>query len=287
MPTVSVIIPAHNAERDIADAVQSVLDQTNQDFEIIVVDDGSTDGTLAALQPFGARVRAHHQHNSGVSAARNTGARLATGDWLAFLDADDVWMPRKLEQQLALAMPMSFTDRLNIGARGDLPVRQSESTPMRGGDIFVALMQQSNFITTSSVMIRRDLFGELGGFCPALRTAEDWELWLRVAARHEIGFVAEPLVQYRLHPGSLSRSYTGINRDRIAVISRALALPRGRALGWMTRRQIWAETHRTNGWDAGRSGSRMHALAGYARAAASWPLSVVPYKEAIKVCLNV
>ena len=287
MPRVSVIIPAHNAERDIADAVRSVLDQTCPDFEIIVVDDGSSDGTLAALQPFGSRVRAHSQQNAGVSAARNAGALLATGEWLAFLDADDLWMPAKLQHQLALATPMSFTDRLNIGARGDLPVLQSESTPMRGGDIFVALMRESNFITTSSVMIRKDVFDALGGFSPELRTAEDWDLWLRVAARHEIGFVPEPLVQYRLQPGSLSRSYARINHDRTEVISRALALPRGRTLDWMTRRQIWAETYRTNGWDAGRSGARREALAGYARAALSWPLSVAPYKAALKVCLNV
>ena len=287
MPSVSVIVPAYNAERDIAGAIQSVLEQTCQDVEIIVVDDGSRDGTLAALQPFGARVRVFQQHNAGVSAARNTGARLAAGDWLAFLDADDIWMPRKLEKQLALTAPMSFTDRVNIGARGDLPVLQSASTPMHGGDIFVALMRQSNFITTSSVMIRRQLFAELGGFCTGLQTAEDWDLWLRVAARHEIAFVPEPLVQYRLQPGTLSRAYARINDDRIAVISRALALPRSRELDWKTRRQIWAETYRTNGWDAGRSGSRVDALAEYARAALSWPLDPAPYKEALKVCLHV
>ena len=287
MASVSVIIPAYNAERDIAAAVRSVLGQTFQDFEIIVVDDGSSDGTIAALQPFGDRVRIHQQRNAGVSAARNTGARLATGAWLAFLDADDLWMPAKLERQLALTTPMSFTDRLNIGARGDLAVLQSASTPMYGGDIFVALMRESNFITTSSVMIRRELFVELGGFDPALQTAEDWDLWLRVAARHLIGFVPEALVQYRLQAGSLSRSCQRITRDRIAVISRALALPRGRDLDWKTRRRIWAETHRTNGWDAGRSGSRAQALAGYARAALSWPLDPAPYKEALKVCLHV
>ena len=287
MASVSVIIPAYNAERDIAAAVRSVLAQTCQDFEIIVVDDGSRDGTLAALQPFGKRVRVHQQRNAGVSAARNTGARLAAGDWLAFLDADDAWMPAKLERQLALTTPMSFTDRLNIGALGDLPVLQSTATPMRGGDIFVALMREANFITTSSVMIRRALFAELGGFDPSLQTAEDWDLWLRVAARHPIGFVPEPLVQYRLQSGSLSRSYERINHDRLAVISRALALPRSRDLDWKTRRRIWAETHRTNGWDAGRSGSRAQALAGYARAALAWPLDPAPYKEALKVCLHV
>src|SRR5262245_17150631 len=114
MPHVSVIIPAYNAAAFIAGAVQSVLDQTFQDFEIIVVDDGSKDGTVAALEPFGSHIRVHRQQNAGVARARNTGAALATGSWVAFLDADDLWIPQKLERQLAVTTaPMTYTDRLN------------------------------------------------------------------------------------------------------------------------------------------------------------------------------
>src|SRR5262245_19101881 len=103
MPNVSVIIPAYNAEAFIADTIRSVLAQTYQDFEVIVVDDGSRDGTAKALQPFESRVRLHTQANAGVATARNTGVGLATGTFIAFLDADDLWLPHKLEQQLTFS----------------------------------------------------------------------------------------------------------------------------------------------------------------------------------------
>lgn len=288
MPHVSVIIPAYNAEAFIGDTVRSALDQTYRDLEVIVVDDGSTDATLQQLDAFGSRIRVHRQSNGGVARARNIGVRLATGPWIAFLDADDLWLPRKIERQLACPeVPMSFTDRVNIGSLGDLPVVQSACTPMRGGDVFVPLLRDGNFITSTSVMIRRELFEQLGGFYTGLNGTEDWDLWIRVAERHRIGFVDEPLVQYRLHPGGISRNYARMSRERTEVVARALALPRGRELGWPLRRQIWAETWRTNGWDAGRAGARLTALKDYARAAMAWPLYALPYKEAVKVCLDV
>lgn len=288
MAHVSVIIPAYNAAAFIVETVNSALNQTHRDLEIIVVDDGSKDGTLAALEQFGSRIRVHQQPNGGVARARNTGVGLATGEWIAFLDADDLWLPEKIERQLALAsVPMSYTDRWNIGARGDLPEQQSALTAMRGGDLFVPLLREGNFITNTSVMLRRDLFEKLGGFYTGLNGTEDWDLWIRVAERHPIGFVPEPLVKYRFHGGSISRNYERMSRERTQVIARALAMERGRALDWMTRRQIWAETWRTNGWDAGRSGARLDALTGYARAALAWPLYSMPYKEAVKVCLHV
>ena len=288
MPQVSVVIPAYNAADFIADTVNSVLNQTFQDFEVIVVDDGSKDGTIAALEPFGDRIRVYPQTNGGVARARNRGVGLAKGSWIAFLDADDLWQPDKLERQLAdPSHVMSYTDRINIGARGDLPERQSDITRMHDGDVFVPLMREGNFITNTSVMIRRELFLQLGGFYTGLNGTEDWDLWIRVAEHHPIRFVPEPLVQYRFHAAGISRNYERMSRERTDVISRALALERGKALDWMTRRQIWAETWRTNGWDAGRSGARANALAGYARAALAWPLDPAPYKEAVKVCLNV
>jgi len=287
MPHVSVIIPAYNAEAFIAETVNSALGQTYSDLEVIVVDDGSKDGTVAALAPFGHRIRVHQQANGGVARARNTGAGLATGTLIAFLDADDLWLPEKLERQLAFSSaPMTFTDRFNFGSRGDLPAVQSEVTPMRGGDLFVALMREGNFITNTSVVMRRALFEKMGGFFTGLNGTEDWDLWIRIAEHHEIGFVPEPLVRYRFHPGGLSRNFVKMGRERMQVITRGLALERGRALEWHVRRQIWAETWRTNGYEAGRAGARRQALFDYARAAAAWPLEIQPYKEAMKVCLN-
>ena len=135
MPTVSIIIPAYNAEPFIEQAVRSALFQSHEDHEVIVVDDGSTDGTAICLRQFGDRIRVHQQVNSGVARARNAGVALASGEWIAFLDADDLWLPRKLERQMACATaPMVYTDRYNFGRRGDLPELQSLVTPMRDGD---------------------------------------------------------------------------------------------------------------------------------------------------------
>lgn len=287
MPTVSVIIPAYNAEPFIAETVTSALNQTFTDLEVIVVDDGSTDRTAAALAEFGDRVHVHHQANAGVAQARNAGVDLATGSWIAFLDADDLWLPEKLERQLAASdAPLRYTDRFNIGARGDLPVVQSEVTPMREGDVFLPLLLEGNFITNSSVLMRRELFHELGGFASGVSPAEDWDLWLRAAERHRVGLCPDQLVRYRFHADGASRNHEKMGRVRTRVISRALLLERGRNLHWWVRRQVWAQTWVTNGWDAGQAGARGQALRDYARAAVAWPLDVQAYKEAIKVCLN-
>lgn len=287
MTRVSVIIPAYNAEPFIADTVQSALDQTHENLEIIVVDDGSTDLTVACLEPFGDRIRVHRQANGGVARARNAGIGIATGSWIAFLDADDLWLPRKLERQLASSdAPMTYTNRFNIGARGALPEVQSDVTAMHEGDLFLPLLLEGNFITLSSVVLRRDVFEATGGFSPELSGAADWDMWLRVTEHHRVGLCREPLVRYRFHPDGMSRNHEAMGRERTRVVSRALALDRGRALDWRTRRRVWGETHRTNGWDAGQAGARVDALRDYARAAAAWPWTTQPYKDALRVCLH-
>lgn len=286
MPRVSVIIPACNAEDFIGEAVDSALAQTHRDTEVIVVDDSSTDDTPAMLQSYGNRITVHRQANTGVAGARNAGAWLATGDWVAFLDADDVWRPTKLERQLAISgTPISYTNRFNFGARGDLPEVQSDVTPLLSGDVFAPLLLHGNFITVSSVMMRRAVFDELGGFVHQPGGCEDWDCWLRASQRHEFSVCAEPLVGYRFTPASMSRNYRAMAPARRAVVSRALATDKGRALKWWLRRQIWAETCRTNGWDASQAGARLDALRNYARAAAAWPLAAQPFKEALRVCL--
>lgn len=287
MLKISVVIPAYNAAPFIAMTVRSALQQTYQDLEVIVVDDGSSDGTAACLEEFGDRIRVIRQANAGVARARNAGVALATGSWIAFLDADDLWLPNKLELQMAsTTAPLSYTNRFNIGARGGLPVVQSDSTPMREGDVFMPLLLEGNFITNSSVVIRRDVFEASGGFESSVSPAEDWDLWLRVAERHPVSFCPEPLVRYRFHPDGASRNHEKMGRMRTLVISRALALDRGRELSWRVRRQVWAQTWVTNGWAAGQAGARGQALRDYARAAATWPLDVQAYREAIKVVIN-
>jgi teichuronic acid biosynthesis glycosyltransferase TuaG len=290
MTRVSVVIPAYNAAAFVAAAVDSALAQTYPEIEVVVVNDGSTDDTPQLLAAYGARIRVHHQPNAGLSAARNIGARLATGDWIAFLDADDLWLPKKIEAQIAAvgSCQWSYTNRFNFGARGAVPELQSEVTLMTGGDVFVPLLLRGNFITVSSVMIDKALFEQTGGFFNQKGGCEDWDLWLRVAAlSRPISYVGEPLVRYRFSPTSMSANHRAMAPARRAVVGRALDSERGRALDWARRRRIWAETYRTNGWDAGRAGARLDALADYARSALSWPLNPAPYKEALRVCLNV
>jgi len=288
MSRVSVIVPAYNAANFICETVDSALVQTHQDLEVIVVNDGSTDSTLERLRPYGNRIKVLELVNGGVARARNAGVNAATGSWIAFLDADDFWTPDKIERQLAHSdAPLRYTDRLNIGARGDLPELQSLVTPMFEGDLFETLMIEGNFITTSSVLLRRDLFEQMNGYFTGLNGTEDWDLWLRIAERHRIGLLAEPLISYRFHPGGLSRNYVKMGRERHQVITRALLLERGRALDWRTKRRIWAQTWETNGGEARRAGARLQALQGFARAAYEWPFRGRPYKEAIKACLNV
>lgn len=287
MPRVSVVIPAYNAERFIGESVDSALAQTHPDVEVVVVDDSSTDATPHLLAAYGDRIRVHRQSNGGAATARNTGARIATGEWLAFLDADDLWEPAKIERQLArVSCAWSYTNRTNFGTRGDVPVLQSDCTAMHDGDVFARLLSEGNFITNSSVLIRRGLFLELGGFYAALRNAEDWDLWLRVAERHPVAYCSEPLVRYRFHSAGKSQNHRAMAAARRTIVSRALELPRGRNLSWTARRRIWSETWRTNGWDAGRAGARGDALKHYAKAAAAWPLAIQPFKGALKVCLH-
>jgi glycosyltransferase involved in cell wall biosynthesis len=287
MSMVSVIVPAYNAAASVAEAIDSALAQSYPDLEVIVVDDSSDDDTPAILRSYGPRITVHRQENRGVSAARNTGARLAHGEWIAFLDADDVWTPEKIDKQLAIAQaPLVYTDRFNFGVLGDLPWLQSEATPMFDGDVFAALMLRGNFITTSSVLMRRELFLSLGGFGDQPRVCEDWDLWLRVAAEHPVALLREPVVGYRVAATGLSGDYREMAAARHLVISRALDSPRGSALPWHVRRQIWAETFRTNGWDAGRRGAVIPALRDYARAAAAWPLELQTFKDAVRTCLH-
>lgn len=288
MARVSVVIPAYNAEAYIRESIDSALAQTHRDVEVVVVDDSSTDGTPRVLDAYGSRIRPHRQSNSGAATARNTGVQLATGEWIAFLDADDLWHPTKLQRQLeGLDRSWSYTNRTNFGLRGEVPVLQSDCTAMHDGDVFVRLLSEGNFITNSSVLIRRDLFLRLGGFTTQLRNAEDWELWLRVAEHHPVAYCAEPLVRYRFHAAGKSRNHRAMAAARRSIVGRALESPRGRTLSWTARRRIWCETWRTNGWDAGRAGAKAEALQHYARAAAAWPLAVQPFKGALKVCLNV
>lgn len=226
---ISVIIPTHDRLPLLREAVASVLAQSFADFELIVVDDGSRDGTAAALRAeFGPRVEVIETPNRGVSAARNTGAAAARGRWLAFLDSDDLWDPRKLRAQvdhLAARPGRAICQTEEIWVRDGVRVNACRHHAKPEGDVFIPSLDRC-LVSPSAVMLRRDVFERAGGFDESLPACEDYDLWLRLARREEFGLVREPLVVKRGgHPDQLSRRYWGMDRFRVAALRKILAEP--------------------------------------------------------------
>lgn len=236
-PTVSVVIPCYNAERYIAATIESVLAQLPGEVEIIVVDDGSSDSSVELVRAAFPAVRLVEQANQGVAAARNRGIGLASGEWIAFVDADDIWLPGKLATQLArmAAVPgcrMSYTawhvwpcddprpcaDQL---AQLDLVAHDQARWAGASGWIYPELLLDC-VVWTSTVLAHRSLFDEIGVFDPSLRIGEDYDLWLRASRVTPIERVARPLALYRMHAASITRSMPTDNY-RARVLERALA----------------------------------------------------------------
>ena len=223
---ISVIIPTYNRAQWLAKAIDSVLTQSFAPREIIVVDDGSSDETQAILARY--PVRSHFQQNAGPSAARNAGARLAQGQWLAFLDSDDSWCPEKLEKQvnahrLHPHIQLSYTNELWFrNGQRCLPKKQHRK---ESGWIYPRALELC-LISPSSVMLSRALFENLRGFDEQLWAAEDYDMWLRICAYHEVLFVDDALIiKHGGHADQLS-SQRGIDRYRVMALEKILLDPK-------------------------------------------------------------
>jgi glycosyltransferase involved in cell wall biosynthesis len=270
----SIIIPAYNAEAYLGEAIESALVQKGVKLEVIVVNDGSTDRTVDIAESFGYRVKVISQENRGISAARNAGSCHARGNVLAFLDADDVWLPQKLavqEMKLQAGFKAVYTNRYNFGRIGDLPEVHSDIVSMEEGDLWESLLS-GNMITTSSLVIDREIFESCGGFNVGLRFCEDWDLWLRCAETHQIGYCVQPLVKYRIHSTSSSHNYQLMSRNRVEVVLTALDSARGRELPSGKRRKILARAWATSAWEAAKSKDRITSFRWYGISLREWPL---------------
>ena len=223
---ISVIIPTHNRAQLLQRALNSVLAQSIAPLEIIVIDDGSTDETERMMKASFPQVLYRRQPNMGVSRARNVGVETARGQWLAFLDSDDEWLPRKLEQQCqALARSAQYrichTDEIWI--RRGRRVNPMKKHAKRGGRIFLHCLPRC-VISPSSVVIHRSLFEQLGVFDETLPACEDYDLWLRICAVHPVLYVPEVLlVKYGGHEDQLSRRHWGMDRFRIYALEKILS----------------------------------------------------------------
>ncbi|MEJ0038441.1 MAG: glycosyltransferase [Gammaproteobacteria bacterium] len=288
-PTVSVIIPSYNAAAYVGHAIESAFDSHGVPVEVIVIDDGSTDDTMKVLDGFGSRIRVEKQTRGGPYRARNLGAKLARGEWLAFLDADDDWLPEKLSRQLELAAAQGvdfvYTDRFNFGDYGRTTERQSDSVKLWDGDVFEPLLQ-GNFITLSSVLMRKTAFERLGGFEIERRGVQDWDMWLRYSGSGGgAGLCREPLTRYRFHAEQMTNDLDQRAADRESVLKRALATPRGQKLPRGTVRRAFAQNWALAAWHAAEHQPRK-AISCYLRALSYWPWSVGPYKGIVKACIG-
>ena len=229
MPRVSVIIPAYNATATIAETLDSLAAQTFRDFDAIVIDDGSTDGTADAIGQWidrhrDRRICVHRQPNGGQARARNRGIELATGDYIAFLDADDRWTPDKLDAQVRaldalphIGLAYSWTDCVDDHGRF---VRPGSCVTIRG-DARPALLLQNFLDNGSSPLIRRAVFDTIGTFDPALRPSEDWDLWLRISDRYPFVAIPVPQIHYRLATYTASTKTAELERASRATLDRA------------------------------------------------------------------
>jgi glycosyltransferase involved in cell wall biosynthesis len=227
MPEVSVVIPAYNAARYLGAAVESVLAQTFDDLEVLVVDDGSTDGSADLVADLGPKVRVIRQPNSGVSSARNRGIAESAGRYLAFLDADDTWLPEKLERQLA-ALRASPAGRFCYTA---FVIADAELQPIElrraalSGTARETLLLDGNVVGASTPLCERELLAEAGQFDPSLSQCADWDMWIRVAAHTDFLYLDEPLVNYRQHGTNMSNDPRLLEEDSVEVLERAFAAP--------------------------------------------------------------
>lgn len=225
-PTVSVILPTYNRADILGSAVESVLEQTYEDFELLIVDDGSTDDTDDTVAAFDdPRIRyIEHDVNKGAAAARNTGIEAARGSYIAFQDSDDEWSPRKLAKQMAVFdrsppdVGVVYTGiwRTVNGEKRYLPYPGIDP---KEGDIWRSIQRQ-NFIPVQVAVVRRKCFEQVGAFDEQTPPIDDWDLWLRIARQFEFRLVDEPLVSATVREDSISRNREAIVASRERIITK-------------------------------------------------------------------
>ena len=238
---VSVVIPAYNYGRFVSRAVDSVLSQTFPNREVIVVDDGSTDNTAEIIAKYGDRVRYVYQKNAGLSAARNTGIREARFEYVAFLDADDEWLPNMLERaiQTFSDLPGDFgvvacAIQPFTGEREILPFKPPAET--RSREITSRDILLKTRFAPSTVVAKRKVFDDCGNFDTTLRSSEDRDMWIRVSARHRIYLLTDALALLRRHGNNMSRNAERMKSNGLVVLTKSYRnriVPRSAWLFWL------------------------------------------------------
>jgi glycosyltransferase involved in cell wall biosynthesis len=222
----SVIIPSYNNAVFLPEAIESALSQSVPPLEVIVVDDGSTDNTRDIIEPYRRSIRYFFQENKGLAGARNRGIEEARGNLVAFLDADDIWLPEKLERQHECMaqnpkLCLIHSDLWYWDLRSGQKYRRDCGRQEFRGSCYERFFLR-NRVLPSTTVIRRECLRKVGAFDEVLRRCEDYDLWFRVAKHYELGYVDEPLVLYRLHQSSLTKNTLAMLESELFVVRKRL-----------------------------------------------------------------
>jgi glycosyltransferase involved in cell wall biosynthesis len=282
MPTISIIIPTFNRAKLIERAIISLLTQTYQDFEIIVVDDGSTDNTRDVVFSFGNQIRYMRQDNRGPSSARNAGISASRGKFVAFLDSDDYFMKPNLEIKMSFLesnpqVGWVYSDWQYVDEKGNdidkgsLKFRYSEK--VLNGNIFEELIKRRNFISPCTVVIKKSVLDDVGHFDPLIPSQEEYDLWLRTSIKYPVYYIDQVLVNVTLHPASLSKDFTkwaqgnSIIADKLKDLLPYDFKDRGKVLD-----KIIADKHTFLGRDFSQKGQFSKAIYAFWRSIKHLPL---------------
>lgn len=262
--SVSAVIPVHNGAAYVAEAIRSTLAQTCPPIECLVIDDGSTDATPDVVRELGDHVRYERQDRAGVSAARNRGARLASGSLVGFLDHDDVWLPTKLERQLESLRDRAATLALCavdvVDERGTVQVtkRLRARTDLLTG---MLTFDGTETVSCSSAgLMRREELLRMGGFDPTLSMSADWDLLFRMLLAGSVAYVDEALVRYRVHGENMSRDIAAMEHDMAYAFAKAFADPRLPAALRERKRHAYARLYRMLAGSYADGGQRAAAI---------------------------
>jgi glycosyltransferase involved in cell wall biosynthesis len=292
MATVDIIIPAFNAAKYLPFALESVSSQTFDDWQILLVDDGSTDNTAEVVAPFldrfGSKIKYIKQNNRGLPAARNTAIRASTAEFLALLDADDVWLPCRLSESLK-----AFAERPQVGLAYGLVTHIDQEGRLGGtfagnrrnaeGRIAPYIYMRKVELPCPTVTFRRQCIDEVGSFDEAMRATEDRDLWLRIALRYEVAFVPKVLAYYRQSPNSMSADSQRMLNAQLHFIRKHYG---SAGCGLRSRQIAWARVYKQQAETLKRRNRPWDAMISSLQAVALYPLDMDNPRTAVSLLLN-
>ncbi len=245
---VSVVMPIYNREKLVCKAIDSVLKQSYEKFELVLVNDGSTDNSGEVLDFYASkypdRVCVLHQKNAGQVVARNNGIKISKGELIAFLDSDDIWLPDKLSKQINLFhgnVGLVYSGIHEIDIEGNIIRTVLPRTDMRG-NVFNKLLVK-NAMTGGSVVVARKALYEVGLFDTTLPAAENWDLWIRIAKKYAFDFIAEPLMCYLKHDDNMSSNFTLMKKATEKILKKHLSSDNGNLISWNVKTHAYAHFH--------------------------------------------